>query len=288
MLLGAVGFVLLVACANVANLLLARGSARHGELAVRAALGAGRMRIVCQLLTESVVLAVAGAAIGVLLAYWDPAVPRSSCRRRSASDADVRIDVAVLLATLAAAVVTGLLFGIAPALSLSRHDLVNAFKDDGTRTTSGRRAGLLRKGLVVAEVGACMLLLVAAGLLIQSFLKLRAIDPGFDLHGVLTAQMSLQGSRYADSASLNNFFDQGLERLRRVPGVRSAAVVNGVPIEQGLNLNVDIIDGPERIQGALTDWRYASTDYFKTMGIPIGAGRGFDEATARERRRSRW
>jgi predicted permease len=122
-----------------------------------------------------------------------------------------------------------------------------------------------------------MLLLVGAALLIQTFIRLRAIDPGFDPHGVLTARMSLQGDRYADMASLNNFFDQGLERLRRIPGVKSAAVVNGVPIEFGLNLNVDILDGPERIENALTDWRYASFDYFSTMGIPIVAGRGFQD-----------
>jgi len=277
MMLEAVAMLLLIACANTANLLLARASGRGREMAVRAALGAGRARIVRQLLTESVVLSIAGAGIGVLLAYWSVPALLAVVPPSFRIHVDVRIDGAVLLVTLATAVVTGLLFGLAPALSLSRHDLVNAFKDDATRTTSSRRAGVLRRVLVVAEVGACMLLLVAAGLLIQTFLKLRAVDPGFDLRGVLAAQMSLQGSRYADSASLNGFFDQGLERLRRVPGVRSAAVVNGVPIERGLNLNVDIIDGPERIERALTDWRYASTGYFTTMGIPIVAGRGFDD-----------
>jgi putative ABC transport system permease protein len=277
MMLEAVGMLLLIACANTANLLLARASGRGREMAVRAALGAGRTRIVRQLLTESIVLAIAGAGIGVLLAYWSVPALLALVPPSFRIYADVRIDGIVLLATLATAVLTGLLFGLAPALSLSRHDLVDAFKDDGTRTTSGRRAGLLRKALVVTEVAACMLLLVAAGLLIQTFIKLRAIDPGFDMRGVLTAQMSLQGSRYADSASLNNFFAQGLARLRRVPGVQSTAVVNSVPIEQGLNLNVDIIDGPEKIERALTDWRYASTDYFRTMGIAIVAGRGFDE-----------
>ena len=276
MMLEAVGMLLLIACANTANLLLARASGRGREMAVRAALGAVRARIIRQLLTESVILAIAGAAIGVLLAYWSVPALLALVPPSFRIYADVRIDLTVLAATLATAVVTGLLFGLAPALSLSRHDLVEAFKDDATRTTSGRRAGLLRKALVVAEVGACMLLLVAAGLLIQTFVKLRGVDPGFDLRGVLTAQMSLQGSRYADIASLNSFFELGLERLRRVSGVQSAAVVNGVPIERGLNLNVDILDGPEKIQRALTDWRYASADYFRTMGIPIVAGRGFD------------
>jgi putative ABC transport system permease protein len=277
MMLEAVGVLLLIACANTAGLLLARAAGRAREVAVRAALGATRARIVRQLLTESVILSLAGATIGVMFAYWAvPALLALTPPGLRVYQA-VSIDGAVLLVTLALAISTGLIFGLVPALGISRNQLFDAFKDDGARTTSNRRSGWLRKLIVVGEVSLCMLLLVTAGLLIQTFLKLRAVDPGFDPSGVLTAQMSLQGDRYADAQNLNRFFEQGLDRLRRVPGVQSAAIVNGVPIAQGLNLNVDTLDGPERFENALTDWRYASTDYFRTMGIAIVAGRGFEE-----------
>jgi len=133
--------------------------------------------------------------------------------------------------------------------------------------------------LAVAEVALCMLLLLGAGLLIQTFVKMRAIDQGFAPHGLLTARMSLQGERYGTSADLIRFFDQALERIRRIPGVQSASVVNCVPIERGLNMNVDVLDGPEHFDGmaTLTDWRYAGLDYFRAMGIPLVSGRGFAE-----------
>lgn len=276
-MLGAVGMLLLIACANTANLLLARASGRGREIAVRAALGAARARIVRQLLTESVLLFVAGGAVGLLLAYW--AVPALLALTPVGYTVyqDVRIDTTVLVVMLGVSAVTGLLFGLAPAVSLSRHDLVEAFKDDGTRTTANRRAGWLRKGLVVTEVALCMLLLVGAGLLVQTFVKMRAIDAGFDTHNLLVARMSLQGDRYTTTSDMNRFFDQALDRIRRIPGVQSAAVVNGIPIDYALNLNVDVLDGPEKIEDGLTDWRYASPNYFEMLGIRIVAGRGFDE-----------
>jgi putative ABC transport system permease protein len=277
LMLGAVGMLLLIACANTANLLLARASGRGRELAVRVALGANRARIIRQLLTESVVLFSVGGAAGVCLAYW--AIPALLTLTPSGYTVyqDVQIDATVLGTMLAVSIATGLLFGLAPAISLSRQDLVEAFKDDGTRSTGSRRSGWLRKVLVVAEVALCMLLLLGAGLLMQTFVRIRAIDPGFDPHGLLTARMSLQGDRYGTSADLNRFFDQALERIHRIPGVQSASVVNCVPIERGLNMNVDVLDGPEHFDGmaTLTDWRYAGLDYFKTMGISIVSGRGF-------------
>ena len=276
MMLGAVGMLLLIACANTANLLLAKASARGREIALRAALGAGRGRLTRQLLTESVVLFVVGGTIGVVGAYW--AVPALIALTPSTYTVyqDVRVDLSVLMAMLAVSLSTGLLFGLAPALSLSRHDVVDAIKQDGTRTTTSQRSAWLRHGLVIAEVALCMLLLVGAGLLIQTFIRMRAIDPGFDPGGLLTARMSLQGDRYTTTADVNRFFDQALERIRQIPGVQSAAVVNGVPIERGLNLNVDVLDGPEAIERALTDWRYASIEYFETMRIPIVSGRSFN------------
>jgi putative ABC transport system permease protein len=273
----AVGLLLLIACGNVANLLLVRASRRSREIAMRAALGAGRRRLVRQLLTESVLLSLGGAAAGVMLAHWTiPALLALSPRDLPVA-VDVRIDATVLLVTIGLAVLTGVLFGLVPALSLSRHDLIEAFRDDGTRATAGRRSGWTRQALVAGEVALSMVLLVSAALLVQTFVKMRSIDPGFDPRGVLAAQMSLQGDRYRDPAAFRRLFGEGLERLRRIPGVSSAAVVNGVPIEQGLNLNVDVLDGPEEVKRALTDWRYASIDYFRTMGIDIVAGRGFEE-----------
>ena len=280
LMLGAVGLLLLIACANTANLLLARASGRGREIAVRAALGANRGRIIRQLLTESLLLFAAGGAAGVCLAYWTIPALLTLTPSGYTVYQDVHIDATVLVTMLGVSIVTGLLFGLAPALSLSRHDLVEAFKDDGTRSIGSRRSGWLRKVLVVSEVALCMLLLLGAGLLIQTFVKMRAIDPGFDPRGLLTARMSLQGERYGTSADLNRFFEQALEGIRRIPGVQSASVVNGVPIERGLNMNVDVLDGPEHFEGmaTLTDWRYAGLDYFKTMGIRLVAGRSFAES----------
>jgi predicted permease len=274
----AVGLLLLIACANIANLLLARAAARGREAAVRAALGADRARIIRQMLTESLLIAVGGGVLGLLLAYWSvPALLALTPPGYLITDR-VRIDADVLAVTMLIALGTGILFGLAPALSVSRQDLVEAFKDDGARSTGSRRSGWLRRALVTVETAVCMLLLIGAGLLMQTFLRLRAVDPGFDPRGVLTARMSLQGERYATPEALNRLYQDGLERLRRIPGVRAAAVVNGVPLERALNLNVDVLDGPEKFENELTDWRYASPDYFAALGAPIVAGRGFTDA----------
>jgi putative ABC transport system permease protein len=273
MMLGAVAMLLLIACANTANLLLARASGRSREISVRAALGAARGRIVRQLVTESLVLYLAGGLLGVALAYWSVPALIAMTPPGYLPARPVRVDTTVLVVSLGVAFVTGLVFGLAPAVSLSRHDLVEAFKDDGTRTTSSRRSNWLRRGLVVGEVALCMLLLVGAGLLIQTFTRLRAVDLGFDARNVLTARMSLLGDRHSTTEAANQYFDRGLARLREIPGVRSAAVVSGIPIETGLNLNFDRLDTPER-EAHLTDWRYASPEYFETMGIRVIEGRG--------------
>ena len=278
MMAAAVGLLLLIACANTANLLLARASIRVREIALRAALGAGRGRIVRQMLTESVLLSLTGAAAGLVIAYWSVPALLALTPPAYLPASSVRIDARVLGATAVVAVVTGLLFGLAPALTLARQDLVEAFKDDGARSSGSRRSGWLRRVLVTAEVALCMLLLVGAGLLVQTFVRLRTVDPGFDPHGVLTARMSLQGERYVTPEALTRFYDEGLSRIRSLPGVRAAAVVNGVPLERALNLNVDVLDGPEKIEDALTDWRYATPGYFSAMGIPIVAGRAFTDA----------
>jgi predicted permease len=275
LMLGAVGMLLLIACANTVNLLLARASGRAREISVRAALGASRRRIVRQLLTESVLLFVTGGLLGVAIAYWTVPALLAMMPVNFLPPVDVRVDGTVLGATLLLAVVTGLVFGLAPALSLSRPNLGAAFRDDGSRTTFGRRSGWLRRGLVVAEVGLCMLLLVGSGLLLRTFLSLRAVEPGFDASDLVVARMSLHGDRYAKAADVNRLYDLGLERLRRIPGVESVAVVNSIPLEFGLNLNVDFLETPE-VETMLTDWRYATADYFKTMGIAMKEGRAFD------------
>lgn len=281
MMLGAVGVLLLIACANTANLLLARASGRGREIAVRAALGAGRPRIVRQLMTESVLLSISGGLLGLLLAYWSVPALLSLTPQSYILNRQVSIDGTVLGVTLAVAVLTGLVFGLAPAFSLSRYDLVEAFKNDGARTTTSRSSGLVRKALVVGEIALCTLLLIGAGLLIRTFVKVRAIDPGFEIRGVLNAQMPMRGERYVDPAALNRFYQDGLERIRSLSGVRSAAVTSGIPISPALNMNVDLLDAPEQITDRnrlLTDWRYVTAEYFDTMRIPVVSGRGFTEA----------
>ncbi|HVJ26556.1 MAG TPA: ABC transporter permease, partial [Vicinamibacterales bacterium] len=269
-----VGMLLLIACANTASLLLARASGRGREISVRAALGAARSRIVRQLMTESVLLFLAGGLLGVGIAYW--AVPALLAMTPAGylPPQQVAVDGRVLLATLALSVITGILFGLAPALSLSRHDLVEAFKEDGTRTTAGRRSRGLRQALVIAEIALCLLMLVGAGLVIQTFIKLRAVDPGFNADNVLTARMSLQGPRFSTSESINRFYALGLDRIRQIPGVESASVVNAIPLEFGLNMNFDFVDTKDVVETELMDWRYASPDYFETLGVEIVAGRG--------------
>ena len=176
------------------------------------------------------ILFLAGGTLGVLLAYASvPALLKLTPSTYTVFQ-DVSVDMRVLAAMLVLAGASGLLFGLAPALSLSRRELVDAFKEDGTRTTSTRRSAWLRKTLAVVEVALCMLLLIGAGLLIQTFAKMRAVDPGFDVRGVLTARMSMQGDRYATRDDINRFFERGLDQIRRIGGVQSAAVVNGVPI----------------------------------------------------------
>jgi putative ABC transport system permease protein len=279
--LGAVGLLLVIACANTANLLLARTAGRGREIAVRAALGAGRGRLVRQLLTESVILAVGGGVLGVLLAYWAVPLLLTLTPPGFRAYQDVRVDSTVLMIALVIAIATGIAFGLAPAVTVSQASLTNAFRETGASIASGRSAWV-RRTLVVGEIALCMLLLVDAGLLVKTFMRVSAVEPGFDLSGVVTARMSLQGDRYAAAESYLPFFEQGLDRLRRIPGVRSAAVVNSVPIERGLNLNVDILDvvdsgGKLRFEDALTDWRYVSPGYFETLGMRTASGRVFTE-----------
>jgi len=271
-LLGSVGLVLLIACANVANLLLVRASTRKREMSVRAALGASRARIIRQLLTESLMLATIGAALGVLLAHWGvgfiaqhlpDGVPRLN-------EADV--DLRVLFFTVGISLVTGLLFGLAPALQASRLNLTDALKE-GDRGSSGGRQRV-RSMLVVGEIALTLTLLVGAALLIQSFRRVLQVDPGFEPQNLLTMQISASNP---DGHQVMGFFNQLQENVRRLPGVKSVAISNGLPLGV-VNRRTFFLEGrPQPEKGKEPDGlRYTvSPDYFQTMGIELVKGRLF-------------
>jgi putative ABC transport system permease protein len=278
-LLGAVGLVLLIACANVANLLLVRASARKREISVRVALGASRRRIIRQLLTESLLLATIGAALGILLAYWGTSLIARQLPDGIPRLAEANVDLRVLGFTFAAALLTGLLFGLAPAVQASRLNLTDALKE-GDRGSSGNRQRL-RSLLVIGEVALTLTLLVGAGLLIQSFRRVLQVDPGFERQNLLTMQVSINNP---DGQQVANFFQQLQENVRRLPGVKSVALSNGLPLG-GANHPIFIITGrplPEKGREPV-GIRYSVTpDYFQTMGIQLLKGRLFSEQDRRD------
>jgi putative ABC transport system permease protein len=277
-LLGAVGFVLLIACANVANLLLARAAARQKEVAVRAALGASRWRVVRQLLTESILLALAGGGIGLLLAVWgvdlllklnDNGLPRAY---------DIGLDRNVLLFTLGVSFVTGVVFGLAPAFQTSRVSLHDTLKEGG-RTGRAGVSQRVRGALVVAEISFAVVLLVGAGLLIRSFMRLEQVNPGFEPRGVLAMMVSLPGNKYASDSSRAAFMRQMLEQVRALPGVKSAATITTLPMSgfnQSGSFGIEGRPTPRGQDSPHGDRWMASDDYFQTMGVPLVRGRFFD------------
>jgi predicted permease len=280
-LMGAVGFVLLIACANVANLLLSRGESRRRELAVRAALGAGRGRVVRQLLTESVALGLAGGVLGVGLAYVGIRilVPAISDSLPAAAAPRIGLDRAVLAFTFIVSVGAGLLFGIAPALRASAQGLVGELKEGGRGETVGRARQRLRSGLVVAEVALSLVLLIGAGLMIQSLRKLGNVDKGFVSENIFTARVSLPRSRYDGKEPAWRLFDDLLQRVQAVPGVRTASLSQIVPL-QGNSWEQGIVpEGtprePENIQSVL--YYMVTPDHFATFGMTLLRGRGFAE-----------
>jgi len=279
-LLGAVGFVLLIACANVANLLLARAAIREKEIAIRLALGAGRRRVVRQLLTESVVLGFAGGAAGLLLAVWglDALI--------ALSPADVphlnqtRIDVRVLGFTLAVSLLTGLIFGLVPALQASKPDLNDALKEGGRGAGGGTRAIRIRNLLVVSEIALSLVLLVGAGLLIRSFIRLQQFELGFNPENLLTMRVQLPGSKYREDKQVAAFFQQLLERMEAVPGVQSAGAISSVFLTDtpsSTNFSIEGRPDPIGAEDIEVPLDAVSTSYFKVMGIPLLEGREFDE-----------
>ena len=282
-LLGAVGFVLLIACANVASLLLVRATARRRELAIRAAIGAGRGRIIRQLLTESVLLSLAGGLVGVGVGLFGIRallnVNTANLPRVGDGGALVGIDWRVLAFVVAVSVGCGVLFGLVPALQGSRVDLNSTLKEGGARVggTVGRNKTL--SAIVVTEIALALVLLVGSGLLIRTSLALAAVDPGFNPEGVLTMRMSLSGPRFTSSAGVNQVMTDGLDRLRRLPGVEQAGMTCCVPLEGGYGLPFVIIgrpldDGPFHGGGA---WLTVSPGYFEVFGIPVTRGRAFTD-----------
>jgi putative ABC transport system permease protein len=283
-LLGTVGCVLLIACANVANLLLARAASRRKELALRAALGASRTRLVRQLTVESLVLAILGGACGLLLPVYGLHLFASFGPRSLTSVPGIAVDGRVLAFTLGVSVLTGLLFGLAPALTISHGDLHDALKDGGTRMAWSVARGSPRRVLVTAELAIAMVLLIGAGLLAKSFVRFHAIDPGFHAAGVLTADLALPSARYPDSISQTAFYRRVLERVRALPGVEAAALTQTTPLG-GFYMSATL---PSASGGGAAPGdapRYAmtpvGTEYFRTFGIPLRAGREFTDADDR-------
>ena len=281
---GAVLFVLLIACANVGNLLLARSSARRREFAVRAALGAGRARIVRQLLTESVLLALAGGAAGLLLALWGVGLVESLGSRVTPLLSGVRVDVRVLGFTALVSVLAGLAFGLAPALQVSRPDLNEALKAGGRSGGGAGAGGRLRSALVVAEVALALVLLAGAGLLVRSVVRLRAVDAGFDPSNLLTMNLTLPSARYRDGAAQAAFFERLGRQLESLPGVEAAGFTSVLPFSgnfDGRSLAVEDHPVP-RGQEASVDLFISTPGYLRAMQIPLVEGRALDERDAKE------
>lgn len=283
-LFGAVGLVLLIACANVANLLLARAVGREKEIAVRTAIGAGRGRVVRQLLTESVVLALAGGGLGVLVAAWASgwlvtAVPEGMVHRLDS----VTVDGRVLLFTTLLSVLTGLLFGIVPALRAARTAPGSVLRDGGGRGGSaGPARGRLLRTLVAAQVALALVLLVGAGLMIRSLTALLAVDPGFDADRLLVVNYSL-GTRHTTTEEAARFHDAVLDRIAALPGVEAASVVNTLPMGSTTNYQDFRIEGREPPDGRPfnTGNLFVGPDYFRAMGIPLVRGRALERQDAR-------
>ncbi|HEU4431963.1 MAG TPA: ABC transporter permease, partial [Pyrinomonadaceae bacterium] len=281
-LLCAVVAVLLISCANVANLLLARATVRGHEIAVRVALGAGRARIVRQLLTESLLIALVGGIFGILFAVWGTkallALAPSDLPRLTA----VQVDLRILLISIGASLVCGVIFGLVPALTASKTDLVSSLKES-ERTDSGTRQWL-RRTFVVAEVALALVLLISAGLLVRSFGKLLDVRPGFDPHNVITLRTSLPGAQYDKEAKIAAFYDQVIERVSALPGVLHAGAAYQTPFTPGADNSIFHIRGRQAARGdppPHADYAFVSADYFATIGQRIVKGRGFQPSDMR-------
>jgi predicted permease len=278
-LLGAVAFVLLIGCANVANLLLARATSRQREIAIRAAMGAGRARIVRQLLIESAMVSFAGGACGLIVAVWGSEFIASLAAGQFPRVAGTTVDARVLAFTFAASVLTGLLFGIAPAMQLSHQPLGEILKEGGRSSSQSGRQHRLRNLLIVTETALAVMLLASAGLLIESLAHLQRVNPGFNSHGVLTFAVDLPDSRYSKHTQNEAFFGQLGERLRSIPGVDAASTGVPLPFSDAVIRTGYEIEGHPVAKSDVphTHFRAVGMEYFRTMGIPLLQGRIFAE-----------
>jgi len=278
-LVGAVSFVLLIACANVANLLMVRAAGRSREFAIRVALGAGRGRIIRQLLTESVLLSLAGGVLGLVLGFSGVrallAVSPGDIPRIGEDGAGVGLDWRVALFTLGISLLTGVLFGLAPAVGASRPDLSSSMKESGRGTGASLKQNKMRSLLVVSEVSLALVLLIGASLLIRTFIALRAVEPGFDAHNVWTADMALNGSRFEKTAGVTQVLHAARERLDATPGVVAASITNSLPLEGGFGLPFTIVGRANNGQPDGAGWMSVSPGYFDALSIPILRGRDF-------------
>jgi putative ABC transport system permease protein len=278
----AVGFVLLIACANVANLLLVRGTGRTQEFAIRRALGAGRARIIRQLLTESTVLSLTGGALGVVLGLVGVRalllLNPGNLPRIGENGTLVDIDWRILAFTVGLSLVTGILFGLFPALSASRPDLNNALKESGNQQAAGPRHNRLRSGFVVAEISLAVVLLIGAGLLIRTFVALREVKPGFDFHSVLTLDLSLPASRFAKTDDVSRLVNSARTLIAAIPGVEDSAMTCCPPFASRFGLPFTVLG--RSVEGSSStdaQWTYVSPGYFDVFKIPVLSGRGFTQ-----------
>jgi predicted permease len=287
---GAVGLVLLIACANIANLMLARASSRQAEITIRAAIGASRRRIVRQLLTESALLVLLGGALGLLLATWGAQLLAAQLPESVVAGipgrVDVGIDARVLAFTAVVSLLTGLVFGAIPAIHASRPDLTDALKQGGRGATDGVHRNRLRSALVVAEIAGSVVLLIGAGLLVKSFILLREVDPGFDARNVLAVRIELSSSKYAEPVPRTAYFDEALRRVASVPSVESVGTINALPLAPGQGGDTYFTIPGRPLENSndrpVAEFRRISAGYFRTMGIPVLAGRPFEEREARD------
>ena len=287
LILGAVAFMLLIACANVANLLLARSAGRQKEMSLRAALGASRARITRQLLTESLLLSALGGVLGLLLAVWG----LHALLARSPLDPlrlhEVRLDVPMLGFTMLISLLAGLVFGLAPALQAAKTDLHVMLKEGGRGSMQSLRNNRTRTLLVVSEVALSMVLLVGAGLMIRSFMRLLNVDPGFRTENALTMRFTLPAARYRDSQQVAGFFQQVQERVGALPGVQSSAIINELPIAGGkaevsFEIEGRALESEHDRESAIANYRMISPGYLRTMSIPLVRGRAFTEQDGRQ------
>jgi putative ABC transport system permease protein len=280
-LLGAVCFVLLIACANVANLLLVKASGRDKEIAVRMALGASRPRIVGQLITESILLALCGGLLGILFALWGTNALLALVPEDIPRAAEVSADLGVLGFAMLVSFITGTLFGLAPSLQYSGQNLQESIREGSGRHASGLKSNRLRNLLIIGEVAVSLFLVVGAGLMMRTFFTLNVVDPGFNPENVYSARVWIPSSRYDEDEKITNFYREVIERVRIIPGVQSAGAVLSLPVNSGINGTLSFsIEGRPVDPGydPVSGYQLVSSDYFKTVGIPILQGRTITDA----------